>query len=113
MLRRERWTSKAPAAAHRALHVEFHQPAAVAKALHLSAAEQQARGPQLLQGLPSHVTQALLLHAEPPAAHPLPSAAFAPPEPLTVPQLKRECVRRGLRGYSRLRKAELIALLRP
>jgi hypothetical protein len=26
-------------------------------------------------------------------------------------QLQRECVRRGLRGYSRLRKAELIALL--
>lgn len=30
---------------------------------------------------------------------------------LTVPQLQRECVRRGLGGYSRLRKAELIALL--
>ena len=32
---------------------------------------------------------------------------------MTVAQLRHECKRRGLSGYSRLRKVELITLLHP
>jgi hypothetical protein len=41
----------------------------------------------------------------------LKAPSASPSQVMTMRQLQRECVRRGLRGYSRLRKAELIALL--
>ena len=45
------------------------------------------------------------------AAPSLKAPSASPSQVMTMRQLQRECVRRGLRGYSRLRKAELIALL--